>query len=190
MAGKTKPQADQYPNATGAGPHFKWDELLKSAGSPGIAAKYRNLYPGGKWPHFLDPAIWTGRYRLSDGIAMSKKMLPKLINRPLSENMAEHITTLVEPLRAHLGGKPLTIISGWRPPELNQSSGVGGARQSAHLMGIATDVAADPQTKKKAREWAIQRERTHGDIGLFITYSWGFHISSLRGFKDHRIFFA
>lgn len=179
---ETKKMADEI-SSDFASAHFKWDELIVSGGAPAIAKKYRERYPQGRWPKFLDPELWTNnrRYKPEDGQAIARRCLPKLINRPLSENMKEHLSNLVEPLREYLGF-PLQIISGWRPPELNAA--VGGAWASGHLLAIATDFSAGEEVKYKAKKWAQDNREK---VGFFKIYDWGFHIGSPRGFNDHII---
>ena len=48
---------------------------------------------------------------------------------------AEHI---LEPVRSLLGGKPITVTSFYRNPEVNRKSG--GDPNSAHMFGRATDI--------------------------------------------------
>lgn len=164
-----------------ASPHFTWDELLVSATAPNVARKYREEYPDGSWPIFNDPVLLQAAYPGRNWNILMRKMRPELLRQTLADNMRDHLNDLVEPLRAHLG-VPLRCISGWRPPELNQA--VGGAKSGSHMMAIATDFKASPNVVLKAKLWALDRKRNVGDIGLFLTYSWGFHISSLRGFSD------
>lgn len=171
---------------TNASAHFTWDELLVSATAPDIAAHYRNKYPNGGWPALNNPELWTGlkTYTYSDFQKLEIMAAPWITQRPVSENMADHINRLAEPIRTLLG-RPLKVISGWRPPALNEA--VGGARLSGHLLGVATDIAATGAESRRVREWALQRDREKRDIGFFKIYSWGFHIASPRGFNDHII---
>lgn len=180
----TKKQADDYPNKTHASPHFRWDELIVSASYPEETAMYRAKYPDGAWPYFLDESIWTPspRYTFQDAKAIAKTMYPHLLERPISSNMVQHLNNLVEPLRAHLGGKPLAVLSAWRGPEVNISGNM--ARSSGHLMGVATDLQADQATANKAREWALANR---SKVGFFKIYPWGFHIGSPRNDRDHVI---
>jgi uncharacterized protein YcbK (DUF882 family) len=96
--------------------------------------------------------------------------------------MKAHLENLVEPLRTYLG-KPLKILSAWRPPRINKA--VGGETYSGHMLGVATDVAADRATTTKAKIWAHRQDEEKHNVGLFKVYDWGFHIASPRGFKDH-----
>ena len=54
------------------------------------------------------------------------------------ENLARLCTTLLEPVRAILGGRVISIDSGFRCPALNKA--VGGAGHSAHMDGLAADI--------------------------------------------------
>lgn len=164
-----------------ASEHFSWNELIVSAGAPGIARNYRERYPNGDWPFFDDPMLLKAAYPGREWNMLMRKMKPELLQQSLADNMRDHLNGLVEPLRVYLD-VPLVCISGWRPPELNQA--VGGAYSGSHLMAIATDFKASPNVILKAKMWTKERKRTHGDVGLFITYTWGFHISSIRGFSD------
>lgn len=171
---------ETYPNETNAGPHFTWNELIVSGSQPALAAKYRKMFPNGNWPMLSDPVLWEpGDSRIID---IRNRARPFILENPVSAVMADHINNLVEPLRKALGGRPRVVNSGWRPPELNKE--VGGARLSGHMLGVATDILADSETRKLAREWAIERQRSVGDIGFFKTYTTFFHIGSVRGYSD------
>ncbi len=176
---KPKPQVEEYPNETHASPHFKWTELLKSAGRPKEAAVARKKYPGGRWPYFLDRSLWVGRrYNYADAERMAAKMYPHLLERPISANMVDHLNRLIEPMRRDIGNIPLTINSGWRTPLMNTMGGQ--AKQSGHLMGVATDIKASAALKKKIRAWLRKRQATVGDVGYVGFYTWGVHVASPR----------
>lgn len=177
---KQKGQKMKYPTNTYASPYFKWKELIVSRSQPAIALEYRKLYPEGNWPMITDPGIWN----INDGrLARLKRIASSyIIETPINKIMVDHLNNLVEPLRKALGDRPFTIISGWRPPELNQA--VDGAELSGHMLGVATDILADRATREAAREWAIQRQKTHGDIGFYKNYATFFHIGSPRGYND------
>jgi hypothetical protein len=63
-----------------------------------------------------------------------------LDNRPASDqilaNLA-HTAEQMELVRAFLGNKPITVSSGYRSPAVNRA--VGGAQDSAHILGHAVD---------------------------------------------------
>lgn len=59
---------------------------------------------------------------------------PKRIVKSLSRTAAG-----LEEVRAHLGGKPITITSGYRCPELNSHPMIGGRRRSGHTLGECAD---------------------------------------------------
>lgn len=57
-----------------------------------------------------------------------------------SDDIVENLTRLahtLERVRVVLGSRPMTVSSGYRSPDLNRA--VGGARNSAHLYGLAAD---------------------------------------------------
>ncbi|NBW57584.1 hypothetical protein EBR43_07345 [bacterium] len=53
------------------------------------------------------------------------------------ENLKNLVTKIIQPLREQLG-KPITINSGYRGPEVNKA--VGGAATSQHCLGEAADI--------------------------------------------------
>ncbi len=56
----------------------------------------------------------------------------------------------------------------------------GQAKQSGHLMGVATDIKASAALKKKIRAWLRKRQATVGDVGYVGFYTWGVHVASPR----------
>ena len=54
------------------------------------------------------------------------------------KNIAALVDTVLDPLR-EAWGKPITVTSGYRCPELNKA--VGGAKTSHHLSGMAADIS-------------------------------------------------
>ena len=63
------------------------------------------------------------------------------------------VDNVLQPLR-EAWGKPLTINSGYRSPELNAHPMVGGASTSQHVKGEAADVACqDPLKLAKLAVW-------------------------------------
>lgn len=182
-----KKQVDKFPNDVYASPHFKWIEVLKSAGRPTQAAAARAKYPGGSWPKILTPELWNPapdqrRYEYSDAINFAAKLYPQLTAGTIADNMVRHLTNLIEPMRADLG-RPLTINSGWRLPNMNQGSGQ--ATMSGHLFGVATDISAPTvQERAEIRDWLIKRWKEKHDIGYVGFYTWGVHVGSPRWTGD------
>lgn len=82
------------------------------------------------------------------------------------------------------------LVSSWyRTPAFNKS--VGGAGNSAHLDGRATDIRNVPQTlyKEFTTSWQVLCSM-HGKVGGVELYSWGMHFDSYSdkfGFKEFRI---
>lgn len=65
---------------------------------------------------------------------------PKLTERPtgkVADNISDLVENLLDPVRERIG-IPITVTSGYRPPQLNTA--VGGAKNSNHLFGYASDV--------------------------------------------------
>lgn len=58
-------------------------------------------------------------------------------------------TFVLQPLRDALG--PVTILSGYRPPEVNRL--VGGAPTSQHVKGLAADIVVAGYTPLQVCEW-------------------------------------
>lgn len=61
-------------------------------------------------------------------------------------NIAVLIDTVLDPLR-EAWGKPLTVTSGYRCPELNRI--VGGAKTSHHLRGMAADISTGNRAENR-----------------------------------------
>lgn len=65
---------------------------------------------------------------------------PRLTEHPkgkVADNIMDLVENLLDPVRARIGC-PITVTSGYRPPQLNEA--VGGAKNSNHLYGYAADV--------------------------------------------------
>ena len=70
-------------------------------------------------------------------------------NTPNSEvvnNLEQLVDYLLDPLRERYG-KPITVNSGYRCPELNKA--VGGSKTSQHMKGLAADITAGSPDKNK-----------------------------------------
>ena len=64
---------------------------------------------------------------------------------PVVIDNLRRLAAMLEQIRALVGG-PLTVSSGYRSPELNRA--VGGAANSAHVLGLAADITAPGLTAK------------------------------------------
>ena len=93
----------------------------------------------------------------------------------LSPAVVEHAQMMQE-LRDWYG-KPLEVSSWYRTPAFNRL--VGGASNSAHLDGRATDINNIPQELFPAfiTAWQVICSR-HNKIGGCELYSWGMHFDS------------
>ncbi|MDQ2821277.1 MAG: D-Ala-D-Ala carboxypeptidase family metallohydrolase [Pseudomonadota bacterium] len=76
-------------------------------------------------------------------------------NTPAPEVVARltRVAALLEQIRALVGG-PVAVSSGYRCPALNKA--IGGAANSAHVLGLAADISA-PGMTPKALAKLIQR---------------------------------
>jgi hypothetical protein len=81
----------------------------------------------------------TEHFTLEELVASQVAARRRIDNRPapaVVENL-RRVAGVLEQVRAAVG-KPITISSGYRCPVLNTA--VGGARDSAHLQGLAADI--------------------------------------------------
>lgn len=81
----------------------------------------------------------TEHFTLEELVASQVAARRRIDNRPapaVVENL-RRVAGVLEQVRAAVG-KPITISSGYRCPPLNTA--VGGARESAHLQGLAADI--------------------------------------------------
>ncbi len=104
------------------------------------------------------------------------------IPKEVLPNVQNLITKVLDPLRAHYG-KPITVNSGYRCPELNKA--VGGSATSDHLQGRAADITGGSRAENEKLFDLIQA------LGLPFDqlidekdFSW-VHVS-YRGVKENR----
>lgn len=64
----------------------------------------------------------------------------------IEKNLELLVKYVLDPLR-EAWGKPITVTSGYRSPELNKA--VLGAKNSHHMMGIAADITTDNKTDNR-----------------------------------------
>lgn len=78
----------------------------------------------------------------------------------------------LEVLRAKLGGRAVTVISGYRGPEYNRR--VGGARASQHLQGRAADIQVEGVAPAEVHRVALGLyelgELEIGGLGLYSSF--------------------
>lgn len=72
---------------------------------------------------------------------------------PIELDNLHRVAALLEQVRALVGG-PVRVSSGYRSPALNAA--VGGAKNSAHVQGLAADITA-PGMTPKALAWMVSQ---------------------------------
>lgn len=89
----------------------------------------------------------TEHFTVEELVASQLAARRRLDNRPGPAELANlhRVAAVLEQIRALVGG-PVTISSGYRSPAVNAA--VGGARNSAHLQGLAADITAPGLTPK------------------------------------------
>ena len=75
----------------------------------------------------------------------------------------------LEALRAALGGKPITIVSGYRSPAHNKA--VGGAKNSQHLRGRAADIKVEGVSPRVVADIAEAVFGWLSGIGRYDTFT-------------------
>lgn len=70
-------------------------------------------------------------------------------SQEVKDNLNKLIDNVLDPLRG-LYGKPIIVNSGYRCPKLNKA--VGGARNSQHLIGQASDIRTVTNTKESNKQ--------------------------------------
>lgn len=70
-------------------------------------------------------------------------------SQEVKDNLNKLIDNVLDPLR-ELYGKPIIVNSGYRCPKLNKA--VGGARNSQHLIGQASDIRTVTNTKESNKQ--------------------------------------
>lgn len=83
-------------------------------------------------------------------------------NDVVQENLMMLCTLILEPLRSAIG-EPIIINSGYRNAAVN--TGVGGVKNSRHLLGLAADINYKSETQLKQMVSALKKN-THLDLAL------------------------
>lgn len=86
-------------------------------------------------------------FSLAELVASQVATRKGIVNAPAPAIVANltHLAALLEQVRA-LVGAPIAISSGYRSPALNKA--VGGAANSAHVLGLAADISTTKLTPK------------------------------------------
>lgn len=79
----------------------------------------------------------------------------------------DYMVQVLEILRNKMGGKPITITSGYRTPAHNAK--VGGAKYSYHMRGMAVDIRVEGKTPK---EVAKALDEIVPTCGIILYDSW------------------
>lgn len=82
----------------------------------------------------------TSHFTLEELYASSKAKELRIDNTPSTSIAANLrlVAAMLERIRTHLGGKPISVTSGYRCPELNST--VGSRNTSDHTKGMAADI--------------------------------------------------
>lgn len=90
------------------------------------------------------------------------KAYPKAYTKEISDNL-DRLLVVMNQVRAAYG-KPMTVSSGWRPPEVNEDTS-NAAKASNHLKGLACDIA-DP--KGDVMRWVLANLDLMQQLGLYL----------------------
>jgi hypothetical protein len=126
----------------------------------------------------LSPNFHTREFLSSD--TADRRGIDNYWRDPLHRQYAARLAhEYLEPLRAHLGGTPIRITSGYRVPELNEA--VGGAPSSAHIFGMAVDLVV-PGLSLVDTVWAMAELRRRGEVPnwdqLILEYQSWIHLGT------------
>jgi hypothetical protein len=106
----------------------------------------------------LSPHFTLGEYAVS---ASHPHLVEPVPSRYLTV-VREHATTIMEPIRNHVG-RPVTILSGYRCPALNRA--VGGSPSSQHVVAEAADFTLHGDGGR-ARLRELMRELVDGEPAI------------------------
>lgn len=136
------------------------------------------------------PYIMDGRLVKNFTLAeMTNKQAADNIKLALTPEVVEHAEMMQELRDCY--GKPLNVSSWYRTKAFNKKCG--GALNSAHLDGRATDInnidTKDNETVKRFTYWWQAICTVHDKIGGVEVYKWGMHFDSYSdkfGYKAFR----
>lgn len=83
-----------------------------------------------------------------------RKGIDNTAPKEAQENLTSLVDNVLDPLR-EAWGKPITVTSGYRCPELNRA--VGGSATSDHLKGRAADITAGSRAQNKELFMLVQK---------------------------------
>lgn len=92
-----------------------------------------------------------------------------------AEGIDTDLLVVLEDVRTHFGGKPVTVNSGYRCPDHNAS--VGGVEDSQHVEGKAADITVADTSPTEVHAYLDSRHE--GGLGLYSTFV---HID-VRGYR-------
>lgn len=98
------------------------------------------------------------------------------------EKLVALVDNVLDPLR-EMYGKPITVNSGYRCPQLNAV--VGGAKTSQHMRGEAADITAGSKTENKKLFKLIRERLTFDQLINESDYSW-VHVSYVSPEKNRK----
>lgn len=97
--------------------------------------------------------------------------------------LKELVDNVLDPLRAWYG-KPITVNSGYRSPELNKA--VGGSKSSQHMKGEAADITAGSKEENKRLFEYIKEHLPFDQLIDESNFSW-VHVSYKSSNNRHQI---
>lgn len=88
------------------------------------------------------------------------------------ESRLKRLVDVLERLRDELGGRPITVVSGYRSQAYNAS--IGGVRYSQHTQGRAADIVVDGLAPRNVYDTLLQLRREGkikvGGLGLYSSF--------------------
>ena len=91
---------------------------------------------------------------------------------------AGKLMSMLEEVRKACGDKPITIVSGYRPPDYNKK--VGGASKSQHLYAAAADIKVQGVSPEEVYRICNELVGNRGGVGKYKTFT---HVD-VRGYRS------